>query len=67
MESDNKLEYEKKDFFNQFMKDVERELLKNKTSYVFSEDQLEFLKKRLPIVETKRDECCIYIKLKKEC
>ncbi len=65
IEEQEELQYEKKDFFNQFMRDVEKSLKSTGASYVFSEEQLKYIKSKYPINVVNRDECCIYIELQK--
>ena len=60
------LENEKQSYFRQFMRDVEKSLLQHKSAYVFSEEQLNYIKSKYPVNVINRDECCIYIELKKE-
>ena len=64
--NDNEEKQEKTSYFDSFLRDVIRDLEHNKSSYVFTNEQLEYLKKRYDIEVTKQDECCIYIKLRKE-
>lgn len=57
-------EIERQDYFSSFVRLVIRDLKANKTACIFNQEQYDEISKYLDIEETKRDDLCIWIRLK---
>lgn len=59
-----KEEISSNDYYDSFIRDVLKDLKETKRSFVFTQKQLDTVKKYYDVIETSRDSVCIYIKVK---
>lgn len=52
-----------KQYFDNFMEEVEKDLKKNKETYVFTEEQIKYIKEKYKNVEIKETNKIYHIKL----